>query len=88
MRQTQPWNPLESRATKQPDNRVAIDYAELFSTPQGQRVLDDMTSAANKPGVNNTDIDPNLCVWLIARQNLLTYIHGKVDAGLTAKNNP
>lgn len=81
MQQNKAWNPLGKSESAAPDNALTLDYTSVFTSPAGERVLDDLIIKANNPSISNTDIDPNTAIWILARQNLLQFILGRIESG-------
>jgi hypothetical protein len=56
-------------------------YAELFETPVGTKVLEDMARIADQPSIDHNAINPNTAVWIVARQALVKQIASLIERG-------
>lgn len=69
----------DPKPESKPDE-LPLLYAEVFGSPAGQRVLDDLGRQAAIPRVDLDDPDPNKGLMQIARHNLVAYIYAKLNA--------
>lgn len=62
------------------------DYAFVFESDRGKRVLEDLAYRANTPTISNTHLDPYLAIWILARQNLITFIDNQIELAKQQQN--
>lgn len=62
------------------------DYAFVFESERGKRVLDDLALKASLPSQDNTKLDPNLAIWKDGRQNLITFIDSMIEKAKQQQN--
>ncbi|WP_020695441.1 hypothetical protein [Reyranella massiliensis] len=62
------------------------DYAFVFESERGKRVLEDLAYRSNTPSIANENINTNLAIWILARQNLITFIDNQIEAAKQQQN--
>ena len=60
-----------AESTIDPRDEIRQAYRELFNTPLGQKVLNDIIRMANTGLPIEEGIDPERAVWIVARQSLV-----------------
>ena len=55
------------------------NYQELFATPMGQAVLEDLERIAQMTKIDSANPNPNSAIWKCAQQALLQRIYNQLE---------